>query len=142
MDKFGIGIFDNNNALDVHALFEQCMREGKSPQETEEFIIDKIGGSCMGTWRNNYLEWIAFANLEWCYGFLSENVREEAFHALKHEMHKCNRNILEDEFLDSRYKVLEKQLKLLLSPFPEIPEKGEEIYTLEYFNENLLKYSY
>ena len=70
------------------------MREGKSPHETEEFIIDKIGGSCMGTWRNNYLEWIAFANLEWCYGFLSEKVKDKAFHTLKHEMHINNMYLL------------------------------------------------
>lgn len=79
MGVFGIGVFDNDKTLDLAADYLECLSKGLIPQQAESFVIRRFeatGGNAM---------WIALANIEWCYGFLSNEVRCIALEVIKRE---------------------------------------------------------
>ena len=132
MGTWGIGLYENDTALDVKDQFEEQLRMGKKVEEITDQLL-KDFEDIMGDPSEEALFWFALADTQWNWGMLLPGVKEHAFYWMEKggNMEAYQMNGMGTDA--QRRKVLDELRDKLLSPQPPIPKiRKRRLYKCEW----------
>ena len=118
MGTWGAGIYQNDMALDLKDMYIKALKYGKTDDEAYDLIMNKFFDGTL--YDDDYLDaMLAFANVLWDYGRLTEEVKNKALELLDSE--KLLGPYVENENFSKKKAVVFKKLKEKLeTPQPPI----------------------
>lgn len=132
MGVWGVGIYQNDIALDVSDTFKEQYNDGKPPQEITESLIDSYS-EIFGYAEEEPLFWFALADTQWKYGVLSPEVKEKALYWIDNDSGILNCQIIGTPPISQRKKKLNELKIKLNSPQPPIKKvKKKRIYKCQW----------
>jgi hypothetical protein len=123
MGTWGVGVFSNDDALDIRGDFRDLIAVGYSAEDATSVLIES-----MTTGEHDALEgehWIALAMTQWRLGRLAEAVREHALAAIAAEI-EDGHSVWDEKDRRPRARALSKVRDTLLSPQREPPKVRAE----------------
>lgn len=84
MGIWGVGLYQNDIALDVKSAYKSLLKKGLTDKEAEEKLLDIYCGITADRDESPFF-WMALADTQWNLGRLDENVKRKAFEAIATE---------------------------------------------------------
>ena len=125
MGMWGFGLYQNDMALDIQGEFEEMFKNGKSPQEITDALMEEYS-SAIGDAEEEPLFWYGLADTQWNLGVLLPRIREKALCWIDMDG-GLFKNQIEDAVSEARRKktLYDLQVKLR-SPQPPIKKYGKK----------------
>lgn len=123
MGAWGVGIFQNDDAMDVKEMYNSAIIMMED-EKAEEYVLSEYGDEATND------IWIALAVCEWKKGRLSQKVKEKATKCIKEEEKEISQ-IWETKNAKKRQKVLTETLEMLNSKMPERKKARMPSYAME-----------
>ena len=123
MGMWGIGLYQNDTALDVQEEFKELFQKGKNVQEITDVLLARYAEGLDDPAEASTF-WLALADTQWCYGILLPEVRQTALDWIEKSL-KIAEDFVDLKFRKKAMKVLEDLREKLCSPQPpaKIPPK-------------------
>ena len=116
MGIWGIGLYQNDTALDVQEEFKELFLKGKNVQEITDILLAEYAEGLDDPAEASAF-WFALADTQWCYGILLPEVRQKALDWIERCIEHTKK--LENSALHKKAKkVLEELRQRLLSSPP------------------------
>ncbi len=132
MGIWGMGLYENDTSLDVKDDFEKMFDSGHSLEEITNILIHNYS-DLVGDLEEEPLFWLALADTQCDFGFLSPAVKERALFWIDNESSFAELEGLNEEQIKQRKKVLyDLRAKLLSERFVKKTRKKKRETTVSY----------
>ena len=81
MGMWGFGLYQNDMALGIQGEFEEMFKNGKSPQEINDALMEEYS-SAIGDAEEEPLFWYGLADTQWNLGVLLPRIKEKALYLI------------------------------------------------------------
>lgn len=131
MGIWGPGLYSNDDALDLKAMFKELIAYGKSTNKAvaeirKEFDMDPPD-------EMNCDAWLALADTSWKYGRLTEEIKQTALDLISSEMPMKNYRNVSQSFKKKRQQVLQKlDVQLHTDMGKEKKPKPDKLYSIDW----------
>lgn len=132
MGAWGVGLYDNDDALDIKEAYKDMLTNGKTPEEAGKIIIKDYG------WMLNDPEtepifWFTLADMQWKMGIMTEDVRDRAISWIDSGKDQEFWKVTSPKTLKKRIEKLEELRRKLLSPMPKAKKIAQrKLYCFEW----------
>ena len=132
MGVWGVGIYQNDIALDVCDTFKEQYNDGKSSQEITEKLISEYS-VLFGDDDEEPLFWFALADTQWKFGVLLPEVKEKALYWIEKDRGVLRFQMIGKPSKTQRARKLDELRDRLNSPQPPVKKvKKKRIYKCQW----------